>query len=168
MAWVTPRSLPADNPLGHRAQVAANTNLSRNIRVKSNPTTQPKPPVTRSSRGLTLFHLVLAVFGWILFAYFWFRVFYRTPSEDSAVGVLAIAVLLVVCISFTAVWIRHNLILSRRHGNRRNRIREVRFDWSKDKLGRVVEEADWEHLQGEAEVEVDIDGKSTQKVYRTP
>lgn len=135
---------------------------------KPNRPPQPKPPVTKSSRALAIFHLVLAVFGWILFAYFWFRVFYRTPPEDSAVGVLAVAVLLVICVSFTAVWIRHNLILSRRHGDRRNRIREVRFNWSTDKLGRNVEEVSWENLQSEPEVEIDIDGRTAKKVYRTP
>lgn len=110
--------------------------------------------------------MLLALVGWVVFGLFWFRVFYRTPSEQGAVGVLVVAVLLVVSISLTLAWIRHNLVLSRRHGDRRSRVREESRDWSRDMLGRPVRGPGWDQLQGASEVEIVLDPYTGRKLYR--
>ncbi len=125
------------------------------------------PPVTRSGWPGTALHSLLALLGWVGFALFWYRVFYRTPSEQGAVGVLIVAVLLVVSVSLTLAWIRHNLLLSRRYRERRSRVREIPWDWSCDKLGREVNAPRWEELQGAAEVEIALEPGGGRKVYRT-
>jgi hypothetical protein len=113
-----------------------------------------------------LVHFVLAAGGWVLFGLFWVRVFHRTPPADSAVGVLVVGILLVVSVSLTVAWIRHNLLLHRRFRHRRLRVPEVRADWSRDKLGRPVSGPGWETLQSAAEVEVGLDGGGERKTYR--
>jgi hypothetical protein len=110
--------------------------------------------------------MLLALAGWVGFGWFWYRVFFRTPSEQGAVGVLVVAVLLVVSVGLTLAWIRHNLLLSSRYGDRRSLIREGWRDWSRDKLGRVVTGPRWEDLQGAPEVEIALEPHSGRKLYR--
>jgi len=136
--------------------------------VSSNPTPNQKnkPPVSGSGKVATFVHLILALAGWIGFGYFWVRVFYRTPPDDGAIGVLIIAILLIVSVSLTIAWIRHNLILNKRYGDRRMKIREVPEDWSHDTIGRVVTGPGWETLRSASEVEIVLDAEGEQKVYR--
>jgi hypothetical protein len=122
--------------------------------------------VSGAGRLATVVHLILALAGWILFGVFWLQVFYRTPPEDSAVGVLVVGVLLVVSFSLTVAWIRHNIILSRQYGNRRSSVREATADWSHDKLGRSIAAPSWETLQEAAQIEIDLDTRSDRKIYR--
>jgi hypothetical protein len=126
---------------------------------------RPRPPVTRSGPAGHALHLLLAAGGWVLFIYFWFHVFYRTPPDDSAVGVLVVAVLLVVCVSVTVAWIRHNLAQSRRFQERRARVPQVRYDFGRDKLGRPVLGLD-ESLLLAPEVEIELDPRTDRKLYR--
>lgn len=125
-----------------------------------------KPPVSGSGKVTTFVHLILALAGWVVFGYFWVRVFYRTPPDDGAIGVLIIGILLIVTVSLTVAWIRHNLILSERYGDRRMKIREVPEDWSHDTLGRVVTGPGWETLRSASEVEIVLEAESEQKAYR--
>jgi len=126
----------------------------------------PRPPVTRGSRFQNLVHLVLALLGWVLFGWFWFQVMTRTPSDESAVGVLVVGVLLVASFSLTVAWIRHNLILSQKHEGRRSRVQAVTPDWSHDVLGRTVAGPGWEALQEADHVEIEIDEAAGRKTYR--
>jgi hypothetical protein len=96
----------------------------------------------------------------------WHRVFYRTPPHESAVGVLVVAVFLVVSVTLTVAWIRHNVLLARRYEGRRTRLREVVPDWSRDVLGRELSGPGWEALQEAQEVEIDLDPAAGRKIYR--
>lgn len=129
---------------------------------------QSVPPVKNSGRWRTVLHLVLALLGWVLFGAFWIRVFYRTPPSDSAVGVLVVGILLVVSVSLTVAWIRHNLVLSESFGDRRRQVREVPEDWSRDRLGRPVQGPAWETLRSSSQIEIDLaaGGEVGTKVYR--
>ena len=66
----------------------------------------------------------------------------------------------------TMGWIRHNLALSRKFGERRSKVYDVEADWSKDKHGRTVAGPDWETLQAAARVEIEIDDRAGRKIYR--
>lgn len=123
-----------------------------------------KPPVSGSGKVATFVHLVLALVAWVVFGLFWVRVFYRTPPDEGAIGVLIIGVLLIVSVSLTVAWIRHNLILSVRYRDRRMNIREVPEDWSHDKLGREVIGPEWEILRSAPDVEIALEGE--RKIYR--
>lgn len=114
----------------------------------------------------TVFHLVLALVGWVVFGWFWFAVMTRTPTADSAVGVLVVGVLLVVSVTLTVAWIRHNLVLSQKHAGRRSRVRAVVPDWSRDALGRTVAGPSWETLQEAEQIEIEIDPAAGRKTYR--
>lgn len=128
------------------------------------PFSKHKPPVSGSGKVATFVHLILALAGWVAFAFFWVRVFYRTPPDDGAIGVLVIGILLIVSVSLTVAWIRHNLVLSERFRERRMNIREVPEDWSKDKLGRVVVGPEWDTLRSASEVEIVLEGE--RKIYK--
>lgn len=122
--------------------------------------------VTRSSRPAGIAHGLLALAGWLVFGWFWYRVFYRTPADESAAGVLVVAVLLVLSVGLTLAWIRHNQALARRYRGRRTRIPEADRDWSRDVLGRPVEGPSWDVVQEAVEVEIDVDERTGRKVYR--
>jgi len=124
------------------------------------------PPVTRGRGATDVLHALAAVVGWAAFGFFWYEVFYRTPPAESATGILVVAVLLLVSVSLTAAWIRHNLVLARRYAFRRRWVREVEPDFSRDVLGRPVAGADWETLMSAPEVEIDLDPVSGRKIYR--
>jgi hypothetical protein len=93
-------------------------------------------------------------------------VFYRTPSAESAMGVLVVGILLVVSVSLTAAWIRHNLILSEHFRGRRLSVPDVRPDWSRDTLGRKITSPGWETLENASVVEISIDDGGGGKTYR--
>lgn len=111
-------------------------------------------------------HLLVSLGGWVVFGAFWVRVFYRTPPADSAFGVLVVGILLVVSVSLTVAWIRHNLILSERYRGRRGAAPEVRPDWTRDTLGRRIRGPGWEALQNAARVEIGVDERAGEKTYR--
>jgi hypothetical protein len=125
-----------------------------------------RPPLRRAGRIQTVLHLVLALLGWIAFGWFWFEVMTRTPTEESAVGVLVVGILLVVSLSLTVAWIRHNLVLAQKHEGRRRRTQGVTPDWSRDVLGRTVAGPSWETLQEADHVEIEIDSRAGRKTYR--
>lgn len=126
----------------------------------------PRPPVTRGKGIRTALHLVLALVGWVVFGWFWFAVMTRTPTAASALGVLVVGVLLVVSVTLTVAWIRHNLLLSQKHAGRRSRVRTVVPDWSRDALGRTVAGPTWGVLQEAEQVEIEIDAAAGRKTYR--
>ncbi len=125
-----------------------------------------RPPITDSGRGAGLLHVAAAAAGWVVFGLFWYGVFYRTPPAEGAAGVLAVAALLLVSVSLTVAWIRHNLVLSRRYSRRRTRIREAAPEWSRDALGRELAGPGWEELQNAPEVEIALDPATGRKRYR--
>lgn len=129
--------------------------------------TPSRPPVNPGNRWTNAIHLVLALAGWVLFGVFWVRVFYRTPPADSALGVLIVGLLLLVSVTLTVGWVRHNLILSQKFAGRRHRIREARPDWTHDRLGRPVDTPGWETLQAATEIVITIDPRTGHKVYRS-
>lgn len=125
-----------------------------------------QPPVRDSGRVANLIHLLVSLGGWIVFGVFWVRVFYRTPPAESAFGVLVVGILLVVSVSLTVAWIRHNLILSDRYRGRRAAPPEVRPRWTHDTLGRPLRGPDWETLQNAPRVEIGVDEGAGEKTYR--
>jgi hypothetical protein len=82
------------------------------------------------------------------------------------VGVLIVAAFLVVSVTLTVAWIRHNVLLAQRFGGRRNRLRDVVPDWSRDVLGRDIVGPGWDVLQEAQEVEIDVDPDGRRKIYR--
>lgn len=123
------------------------------------------PPVTKPSRLKRGGQLLLAVVGWCLFVWFWYRVFYRTPSEESVRGVLSVAGLLLVSTGLTLGWVRHNLLLARKFEGRRRNVREVIPSWTHDAVGRPLVAPNLSDLQMSPGIEVRLDDQG-RKEYR--
>lgn len=94
-------------------------------------------PPTEASPGRRLFHTLIAVAGWCLFVYWWWLVFHRVSPREVRFTVLFIVFSLAIIVMVTAAWAFHNLSIYARRGPRR-RIREVRPDFSHDRVGRDV------------------------------
>ena len=124
------------------------------------------PPASISGRFTTVLHLALALGGWTALVWLGTRVVDRTAPAHGALGVLVMGLLVIMSTSLTVFWIRHNLRLSRRYGDRRSAVRDVEADWSHDKLGRPVAGPSEATLQDAAEVEIDVDRRSGRKIYR--
>ena len=85
-----------------------------------------------------LFHAVIAVAGWAVFAYWWWLVFRRVNATEVRYTVWFLAVALFVIVFVTALWALHNKMLFRRLGPR-TKLREVQEDFSRDTVGRPVD-----------------------------
>jgi len=120
---------------------------------------------SRSNSVQRVAHALVAVLGWIVFARFWWIVFYRTPPEAAVQGVLVLGLLLLIAIAITLAWVRHNIRLFRNRTRRRTPPM-VRPDFSRDVLGRNVEGPAWEDVRLAPEVEIDVvDSVKTYRVF---
>lgn len=99
-------------------------------------TARPRPP-TQAGTGRRLLHLLIALAGWALFLWWWWLVLGRTdPQEVRFTGIFILATL-VLCVVMTGLWAAHNVAIFKRRGPRK-RVRDVTYDFSRDRLGRVV------------------------------
>lgn len=83
-------------------------------------------------------HTVLAIAGWVMFAYWWWLVFRRVNPTEVRYTLWFIAIALALIVLVTTLWALHNLRVFRRLGPR-TKLREVREDFSRDVVGRPVE-----------------------------
>ncbi len=115
------------------------------------------------SRPRIVFHVVIAVLGWILFAYFWRVVGERGLSSGVIISLVAMAIFLATVIIMTTLWIVHNIRISR--SDRRTGNRPVaEFLYQQDKIGQTIEGEGFDTLRSADMIEVAIkDGK---KIYR--
>lgn len=125
----------------------------------SNPTFVPSTsgPVRR------VVHALIAALGWIVFARFWWLVFYKTPPAEAVRGVLILGLLLLFAVTATLGWIRHNIRLFRNRSRRRTPP-FVRPDFGHDVVGRTITAPAWEEVRLAPEVEIAIAGSV--KTYR--
>ena len=110
-----------------------------------------------------VFHVAIAVVGWILFAYFWRIVGERGLSPGATISLIAMAIFLAVVIVMTTFWILHNLRISRSDRRTGNRL-VAETPYLQDKIGHTIEVEDCDSLRSADIIEVDVrDGK---KIYR--
>lgn len=127
-----------------------------------NPASNGVRPPVEAGPGRRVFHTLLAVAGWVLFGYWWWLVFHRVSGQEVRFTALFIAFSLAIIVLVTAAWAFHNLSIYARRGPRK-RIREVRPDFSHDRVGRDVTFRDAASLQRAAVVYVGLG--ETGKVY---
>jgi len=133
--------------------------------MPASPTMQPtsKPPI-QAGPARRLFHLIVAVAGWVLFVYWWWLVMRRVSDEDIRFTGFFLFVTFVICVTVTAAWSFHNHGIFRRRGPR-TKVREVPEDFSRDRLGRAVSfKATTEQLKAEPIVHIRLEHDG--KVYR--
>ncbi len=108
-----------------------------------------------------VFHVAIAVLGWLLFAYFWRAVGERGLSPGVIISLVAMAIFLATVIIMTTLWIVHNLRISRRDRRTGNRpVAEVLYQ--QDKIGQTIEGEDFDSLRSADMIEVAVkDGKKT-------
>ena len=109
------------------------------------------------------FHVAIAVFGWILFGYFWRVVGERGMSSGVILSLVAMAIFLATVIIMTTLWIMHNIRISR--SDRRTGNRPVaEAIYQQDKIGHTIEGEGFDSLRSADMIEVAVkDGK---KIYR--
>ena len=94
------------------------------------------PPVT-AGPARRVFHTLIALAGWAVFAYWWWIVFHRVSSREVRFTALFVAGSLVVIVLATLLWAWHNLRIFKRKGPRMN-VRDATYDFSHDGVGRPV------------------------------
>ena len=120
----------------------------------------------RSGRFFTLGHLLIALVVWGVIGFFWSRLYASAELTGGMVGVIMLGVFLLVAMMLTLGWIRHNVTLAQKFGDRRSKVYDVEADWSQDRHGRSVAGPDWGTLQAAARVEIEIDDRAGRKIYR--
>lgn len=110
-----------------------------------------------------LFHTAVSLLGWLLFGYFWYRIFVRSLDQQALITILLILVVFGGIILVNFLWVHFNRSLYRRLG-RRKQIRGAVMTPTADKLGRRLQGADWPSLMAARHVMVDLEGQH--KVYR--
>lgn len=121
---------------------------------------------SRSGRFFTTGHLMMALVVGVVIGLFWTRLYRAAENSGGMAGVIMIGVFLLTAMVMTLWWIRHNVTLSKRFGERRTRVYEVEGDWSHDKLGRPVSVTDWGSLQTASRVDIEVDDHAGRKIYR--
>ncbi|HAL30729.1 MAG TPA: hypothetical protein DCP20_08465 [Coriobacteriia bacterium] len=81
--------------------------------------------------------IILAVMGWVLFAWLWWRAIQYGPTEVHLRGTLIVAIIDLVIVSATILWIIWNKDIYRRKGARTT-VPPVEFDYAVDALGTPV------------------------------
>jgi hypothetical protein len=112
---------------------------------------------------VTLFHGAIAIFGWLLFAYFW-RVVTRVGlSAGAKAALLAMVIFLSILLVLTVWWIAHNLSIGRRDRRRGNRDLVEKL-YLFDAVGMRVEMPDHARMKSASVIEITID--ESHKTYR--
>jgi len=108
-------------------------------------------------------HGLVSILLWIVFVYYWFLVAHQSAGAGVLLAVKVLAVLVVLGVAATVVWVRHNERLARR--NRRTRTREAPPEvLDVDHVGRRVEPPGLEELRRAKVTEVSI-GRDEIKSY---
>jgi len=118
---------------------------------------------TRGSPWAIVFHGVLAVFGWLLFAYFWRVVTNVGLSAGARTALIAMAIFLILLLLLTTWWISHNLRIARKN-RRRNTPSLVEKLYLFDTCGLRVEMPDQARMKTASVIEIMID--ESHKTYR--
>jgi hypothetical protein len=130
------------------------------------PTSERYPVVVTRTRNpiRRLYHAVLVVLGWALFAFTWYHIFYRHTARDAILTFLLLAVVFAGVMIVNLLWVALNVGIYRRRGSR-TQVRVVPFTARSDALGRSLEHPDWEELKSAAVVTVRVEPARGVKVY---
>ncbi|GAB4283136.1 MAG: hypothetical protein Kow0067_03820 [Coriobacteriia bacterium] len=82
--------------------------------------------------------IILALSGWVLFAWLWWRASQYGPTEAQLRGTLIVALIDLVIVLATMLWIVWNKDIYRRKGPRTT-VPPVDFDYAVDALGTPVD-----------------------------
>lgn len=104
-----------------------------------------------------LFHTLLTVLTWILFAYWWKKVVPQVSPEDASTAFLVIFLTVVVTSVLTLLWVRHNVNIFRKKGPRKG-LPPVSEERSADHLGRRIAHPGYDFLKGSQVVVVSREG----------
>lgn len=108
------------------------------------------------------FHVAIAVAGWILFAFSWRAVGERGLSSGVIISLIAMAIFLAIVIIITALWIMHNLKISR-NDRRTGNMTVADVPYHQDKIGHTIKGESFDSLRSADMIEVAVkDGK---KIY---
>ena len=94
-------------------------------------------PPTEASPLRRVFHTLIALGGWAMFAYWWTIVVQRVGRSEVRFTLLFILAAFVICVTLTGLWVLHNRAIFRRKGPR-TAVREATLDYSHDPLGSAV------------------------------
>lgn len=108
-------------------------------------------------------HGVLAVCGWILFAYFWRVVTTVGLSAGARTALFAMVIFLAILLVLTTWWIAHNLRIARKN-RRRKTLEPVEKLYLFDVCGLRVEMPDHALMKSASVIEIAID--DSRKTYR--
>lgn len=130
------------------------------------PTSQRYPDVVTHTKNpiRRLYHAVLVVLGWVLFAFTWYHIFFRHTARDAILTFLLLAVAFAGVVIVNLLWVAVNVGIYRRRGSR-TQIRVVPFTARTDVLGRRLEHPDWEELKDAAVVTIHVEPARSVKIY---
>jgi len=124
--------------------------MSLNYQEKSQFLSQDKSQfLSRGRSRLTikgLFHTLLIVLTWILFAYWWIKVIPQISVEDASMAFLVIFLTFLICSVLTLLWVRYNIGIFRRKGPRKN-LPSVSEEREADYLGRRLDHPGYDFLK---------------------
>jgi hypothetical protein len=98
---------------------------------------RPNQHPTFASPGRRVLHDLIALAGWLIFAWWWWIVFHRVSREEVLFTVLFVAFSVIIIVGITALWAWHNMEIFHRRGPRLM-AREVKPDFSHDTIGRPI------------------------------
>ncbi|MDZ7860788.1 MAG: hypothetical protein U5O15_09045 [Candidatus Krumholzibacteriota bacterium] len=103
-----------------------------------------------------ILHVIIGIAGWTVFGYFWFVVIKRGVGRGIPIAVISMAVFTFLLVTFTSLWIRHNINISKR--NRRRTTPDISPNtYAFDKVGAEVKIEDIEVLKKSPLIEVTVD-----------
>ncbi|MBN2841347.1 MAG: hypothetical protein JXP37_10370 [Coriobacteriia bacterium] len=85
-----------------------------------------------------LVQIVTAIIGWMVFGWLWWQAIVLGPSDIQLRGTVLVAIIDLVVVMVTALWILWNKDIYRRKGPRRS-VPVVGFAYEQDALGTPVE-----------------------------
>lgn len=97
------------------------------------------PGILNTARGFRrVWHLLIAGAAWALFVRWWWIVLDRgvSPFQVTATVLFLIGSIVVV-VAVTGLWVLHNLRIAQKRPRRRS-TREMKLEWTRDRLGRPL------------------------------
>ena len=107
----------------------------------------------------------LAVSAWCLFGYYWWLVSRRRLNPETITALTALAIIDGSICMITLVWVRHNLRIALRTGDRRKMRPRPPAPSTTDSLGRPIQVEGGAPLTLASYVDVEID-ETGQKLFR--
>jgi hypothetical protein len=111
----------------------------------------------------TFFHYLASLVLWGIFFYHWHIVSQQAVSAGTALAIKAVSTLVVVGITFTILWVSHNVRIAKAN-QRQDSLRSPQDVMTEDTLGRPVETPDVQRLK--LADRVDIEVTEDRKIYR--